>query len=351
VREVTVELRKYPGLPSRNASTRLLGTDEHGTWLVHAEHRIVYLIPDNAWWKARHFPDGGWKVDIATPATWTEDRVVLDDLALDVRKLHGRVWIEDEDEFADHVSAGRYPPDIAAAARAACDAIAASMHEEPFVSTGDRWLAEVPGRWDAALLLDMGGVLARRTTDEATLAWEARLDLPPGGVAAALGDAIGPGWEGGRTVEDIDRIAGEALGVDQATLFDLRVDLTREAQLDGRWLKLIGTLPTTAASAIVSNNGAGVRRLWDAAYDIASIVDLVFISGEERVAKPDRLLYDIVRWRLGVAPERCVFVDDVPTNVEAACAAGMIGLLHTEAEPAYEAAARALAALQSSATG
>jgi HAD superfamily hydrolase (TIGR01509 family) len=323
----------------------LLGTDDHGTWLAHADRRFVYLIPDNAWWKARHFPDGGWKVDIATPAEWRADRVVLDDLALDVRKLFGHVWIEEVGEFSDHVSAGLYPPAVAYAARRTCDAISAAMYTEPFVSAGDRWLAQLPSGWDTALLLDMGGVLAQRTSDQATRSWESRLRLHPGELASALAAAVGPGWEGGRSVEEIDRLARHSLGIDEATLFDLRVDLARQGELDPQWLNLLGSLPRSTAAAVVSNNGAGVRRIWRAAYDIDTIVDAVFISGEERVGKPDLLLYDIARWRLGVDPERCVFVDDVADNVAAARSAGMVGILHTADEPAYERAATALAAL------
>jgi FMN phosphatase YigB (HAD superfamily) len=345
VRDITVELRKYPGRPHRTASTRLLGSDDHGTWLAHKDHRVVYLIPDDAWWKARHFPDGGWKVDIATPATWDDDSVLLDDLALDVRKQFGRVWIEDEGDFSDQVSAGLYPPAVADAARRACDAIATAMYTEPFLSAGDRWLAQIPTGWDAALLLDMGGVLAQRTSDKATRSWESRLSLRPGELASALGAAIGPGWEGGRSMEEIDRLACRSLGVDDATLFDLRVDLTREGELDPQWLELIGSLPRTTASAVVSNNGAGVRRIWQAAYNINTLVNAVFISGEERLGKPDLRLYDIARWRLGVDPERCVFVDDLADNVAAARSAGMVGILHTSDEPAYERVAAALGAL------
>ena len=299
-RVITVELLKYPGRPSRTATTELLGSDAYGTWL--GRDRLVYLIPHQGWWKARHFPDGGWKVDIATPPVWDGDTVTLEDLALDVRRLHGRVWVEDEDEFADEVAAGTYPLEVAAAARRTCDEVVGRMHDEPFRSVGDRWLARVPGRFDGALLLDMGGVLCRSGSGAAAREWEARLGLGEGEVAAALVAAIGPGWEGGRL-----------------------------------------SLPDTTAVAVVSNNGADVRRVWEAAYDISSIVEVPFISGEERVAKPDPLLYQIAVWRLGVEPARCVFVDDVELNVEAARRIGMAGIHHTPPTPGYD---RVVAALE-----
>jgi len=46
------------------------------------------------------------------------------------------------------------------------------------------------------------------------------------------------------------------------------------------------------------------------------------------VAEPDRETYEIAAARAGVAPGRCLFVDDRRENVEAAAALGVRGLLH-----------------------
>jgi epoxide hydrolase-like predicted phosphatase len=44
----------------------------------------------------------------------------------------------------------------------------------------------------------------------------------------------------------------------------------------------------------------------------------MIISAEERVAKPDRRIYQITMERLGMDPGEIVFVDDLIENVEAA---------------------------------
>jgi putative hydrolase of the HAD superfamily len=49
-------------------------------------------------------------------------------------------------------------------------------------------------------------------------------------------------------------------------------------------------------------------------------------SARVGVAKPDRRIYEIAAERAGVAPERCLFVDDRLPNVEAARALGMTGV-------------------------
>jgi len=61
------------------------------------------------------------------------------------------------------------------------------------------------------------------------------------------------------------------------------------------------------------------------------------ISGLERVAKPDRRIFEILLERYALAPETTVFVDDVPTNVAAARALGLNAVLFTGARPLRQA--------------
>ncbi len=49
----------------------------------------------------------------------------------------------------------------------------------------------------------------------------------------------------------------------------------------------------------------------------------IAVSGQEKVAKPDRRLYDILLSRNAIPAERAVFIDDAPANVEAASALGL----------------------------
>jgi putative hydrolase of the HAD superfamily len=76
-------------------------------------------------------------------------------------------------------------------------------------------------------------------------------------------------------------------------------------------------------------------------HDFWSLFELAAVSAELGVLKPDPQIY---RWLLdtaGIAAEECVFMDDLPRNVEGAQAVGMHAFVFTDA-----AAARAqLAAL------
>jgi 2-haloacid dehalogenase len=58
----------------------------------------------------------------------------------------------------------------------------------------------------------------------------------------------------------------------------------------------------------------------------------IVISGAEGVRKPDPRLYRVLFERYGLEPGDCLFVDDVPANVDAARAVGMEGVVFTGAE-------------------
>lgn len=61
-----------------------------------------------------------------------------------------------------------------------------------------------------------------------------------------------------------------------------------------------------------------------------TLFDAVVISGEVGLRKPDPEIYALAAREVGMPPERCVFVDDIATNVRGAVAAGMVGVHHTD---------------------
>lgn len=76
-------------------------------------------------------------------------------------------------------------------------------------------------------------------------------------------------------------------------------------------------------TGLLSNAGGCGRPEWP------DLFDTVVLSGIAGVAKPDPEAFLLVAERLGVAPERCVFVDDLRRNVLGAAAVGMTGVHHT----------------------
>ena len=62
-----------------------------------------------------------------------------------------------------------------------------------------------------------------------------------------------------------------------------------------------------------------------------ALLDPVVVSGTEGVAKPDPAAYALAVERAGLPAHELVFVDDRASNVEAAVACGLRGLVFTDA--------------------
>jgi hypothetical protein len=139
-------MTKWPDRPHWVFGGRYLGADEHGDWIgfpsgsrftrpgadVTMPNDQVGLVPAESlvelgWIAAFHGPGSDFRlyVDMATPPVWDGLVVRSVDLDLDVvQGISGRVWIDDEDEFADHRVRWSYPDEVAAGALQSCRAVA-----------------------------------------------------------------------------------------------------------------------------------------------------------------------------------------------------------------------------------
>lgn len=88
------------------------------------------------------------------------------------------------------------------------------------------------------------------------------------------------------------------------------------------------------ATALLSNSWGNEypRNGWDEMFDV------VVISGEVGMRKPEERIYLHTLDLLGVPAHRSVFVDDLRPNIDAAARLGMVGVHHT----GYESTAREL---------
>jgi putative hydrolase of the HAD superfamily len=82
-------------------------------------------------------------------------------------------------------------------------------------------------------------------------------------------------------------------------------------------------------TALVSNSW-GTHRYPHELF--AELFDGVVISGQEGMRKPSRRMYELGAQRAGVAAAACVYVDDLPFNLEPAAELGMATVHHTSAE-------------------
>lgn len=90
-------------------------------------------------------------------------------------------------------------------------------------------------------------------------------------------------------------------------------------------------------TGLVSNSWGDhyLRQGWDDMFDV------VVISGEVGMRKPEERIFRHALERIGLPAEQCVFVDDHPGNVQVATSLGMVGVHHA----AYDVTAAELEAL------
>jgi 2-haloacid dehalogenase len=181
-----------------------------------------------------------------------------------------------------------------------------------------------------AVVFDLGNVL---------IDWD-----PHPAIAAAVGDdeaarflasddfdfgAWNHEQDSGREFEESERAAVARVPHWREHILSYRVNFDRS---------LIGEIAATV-DVLRDLHAAGVRLLaltnWSAElfpvarrrFDFLELFEDIMVSGEERLAKPDPRIFELLTERSGLPPGACVFVDDKPENVEAARAAGLDGIV------------------------
>jgi putative hydrolase of the HAD superfamily len=80
-------------------------------------------------------------------------------------------------------------------------------------------------------------------------------------------------------------------------------------------------------TAICSNFSRLLRSLLEKKWKVDHLFDVLVISSEVKLLKPDARIYQMTLDRLAVGPREAVFVDDTEKNVLAARELGMHGIL------------------------
>jgi epoxide hydrolase-like predicted phosphatase len=182
------------------------------------------------------------------------------------------------------------------------------------------------------LLVDWGGVLTSSLFDSFSAFCELEGLAPETLAQRFRGDPtcrdLLIGLETGRIAEeDFEPKLAETLGVSAPGLID------RMFAGSGPDEQMIAAVRAARAAGIQTgliSNSWGTRRY---PMDLLSdLFDGVVISGEVGMRKPAPEMYVLGAERIGVAPERCVFVDDLPFNLAPAAELGMATVHHMTAE-------------------
>jgi putative hydrolase of the HAD superfamily len=185
----------------------------------------------------------------------------------------------------------------------------------------------------SALILDFGGVLTTSLTDVFT-AFSLTEGLHPGALVetsttnsegAALWHAL---ERGGIDQADFDARLGALLGIDPDRLLDRLAALLRR---DERMLDALATVRANGVrTAVLSNSwGSGYLDPY-APWEFEKRSDVVVLSHEVHLRKPEPTIFEISVDRLGVPAPECVFVDDIAAYLASPAELGMTTIHHTD---------------------
>jgi putative hydrolase of the HAD superfamily len=182
------------------------------------------------------------------------------------------------------------------------------------------------------LLVDWGGVMttdvftsfaafcAREGLDEDAVKQLFRSDLTARGLLAGL--------ETGAVPEDeFEQGIAELLDVPAPGLI---ARLMRDTRIEPRMTAAVRTAREAGArTGLVSNSwgSGGYPR-----EQLAELFVGVVISGEAKVRKPSREIYELGAQAIGLRPDECVFVDDLRGNLKPAAELGMAVVHHTSVD-------------------
>lgn len=209
----------------------------------------------------------------------------------------------------------------------------------------------MPEQQRSGLLVDYGGVLTTSVT-RSFRAFCTDMGLPPNLAKEAFVEAYA-GHEGDGPVHRMETgdITVEEFGVGLAQVLTERSGV--QVPHEGLIARLFALMDTDEAmfAAVAAARRAGIRtgllsNSWGSENypheRFETLFDIVVISGEVGLRKPDPAIFELASRRLGVPPEGCVFVDDLDKNIAVAEAAGMAGILHRDAATSIPQMARLL---------
>ena len=180
------------------------------------------------------------------------------------------------------------------------------------------------------LLVDWGGVLTSNVFDSFRAFCEGE-GLSPDEVGARfrhdreVRQLLIDLETGALQENDFQTRFGAALGVQAEGLIDR---LFGGVRADDEMIAAVRRAREAGVRTGLISNSWGTRR-YDRAL-LSELFDGVVLSGEEGMRKPTPAMYELGAERIGVAAPSCVFVDDLPFNLEPAAELGMATVHHVD---------------------
>ncbi len=118
----------------------------------------------------------------------------------------------------------------------------------------------------------------------------------------------------------------EALGF-QGDLEKIEKEYLDTMELNDGFLEFIQTVKKQYQLAIISNDSSRWSKYLRDKFEINKYFDVISISGDLKIQKPDERIFQLTIEQLGCKAEDCYYVDDREGNLEAASRLGMNAIM------------------------
>lgn len=107
-------------------------------------------------------------------------------------------------------------------------------------------------------------------------------------------------------------------------------------ELKDGFLEFIEKVKNSYKTAVISNDSSEWSKYIREKFDINKYFDVISISGDLKIQKPNREIFLITLEKLGVNPQECLYIDDREGNLKAAKDMGMITVMLNSRNVQYD---------------
>ena len=169
------------------------------------------------------------------------------------------------------------------------------------------------------IVLDMYGVIVKQTGDDFVPYVKRTFpDLKP--------EEIYTLWFKADVGELTSLKVWESLGF-KGDIEKIEKDYLDTIEINDGFLNFVSSVSKYYKMAIISNDSSRWSKYIREKFDINKYFDVISISGDLKIQKPDERIFQLTIEQLGCKAEDCLYVDDREENLEAASKVGMNAVL------------------------
>ena len=189
-----------------------------------------------------------------------------------------------------------------------------------------------------AIVLDMYGVIVKQTGDDfVPYVQQTFPELTP--------EEIYTPWFKADVGELTSLEVWEALGF-QGDLEQIEKEYLDTIEISEGFFEFINSIKGEYKLAIISNDSSRWSHYLREKFGLNKYFDVISISGDLKMQKPDEGIFKHTIEKLGVKAEECIYIDDREGNLEAAKKVGMKPVLLNSRKVSYEGAAEVVKCFQ-----